>query len=335
VERTNAALDREPAFDATRVPRHPCRAVTEVLSGRYAPTPSGRLHLGNARTALLAWLWARALGGRFVLRVEDLDPQRSRAEHEREQLADLYWLGLDWDEGPDVGGPHGPYRQSERGSIYERALARLDTFDCTCTRRELREATLAPHGREPVYPGTCRHGPAHPERPRSARWRVPPGIASFDDAVFGQASEDVAAEAGEFVLRRSDGAWAYQLAVVVDDAAMGITHVLRGADLLPSTARQVLLQHALGLPTPRYAHAPLVLGPDGDKLSKRHGAPELAELRQGGADPQRVVAALARSVGLLPADVRRVEARSLVEGFDVARLPASDTVLDLAALRTE
>jgi len=305
--------------------------VTEVC-GRYAPTPSGRLHLGNARTALLAWLWARALGGRFVLRVEDLDPQRSRAEHEREQLADLRWLGLDWDEGPDVGGGHGPYRQSERGAVYEEALARLEVFECTCSRRELREATLAPHGREPVYPGTCREGAAHPGRPRAVRWRVPAGIVVVDDAVQGEQHEDVAAEVGEFVLRRSDGAWAYQLAVVVDDAAMGITHVLRGADLLHSTARQVLLQRTLSLSTPQYAHVPLVLGPDGEKLSKRHGAPELAELRLGGADPERVVAALARSVGLVGATVARVEARALVGDFEVGRLPASDTVLDLDAL---
>lgn len=307
--------------------------MTDVPSGRYAPTPSGRLHLGNARTALLAWLWGRALGGRFVLRVEDLDPQRSRADHEREQLADLRWLGLDWDEGPDVGGPHGPYRQSERGAIYEAALARLDTFECTCTRRELREATLAPHGREPVYPGTCRHGPTHPGRPRAVRWRVPPGIVSFEDAVMGPQREDVATEAGELVLRRADGAWAYQLAVVVDDAAMGITHVLRGADLRLSTARQILLQRTLGLPTPQHAHVPLVLGPDGEKLSKRHGAPELAELRLGGADPQRVVAALARSVGLVPPGVSTVQAHELVRDFDPSRLPAHDTVLDLAALR--
>jgi glutamyl-tRNA synthetase len=306
--------------------------VTEVLIGRYAPTPSGRLHLGNARTALLAWLWARALGGRFVLRVEDLDPQRSRAEHEREQLEDLRWLGLDWDEGPDVGGPHGPYRQSERGGIYEEALARLEVFECTCSRRELREATFAPHGREPVYPGTCREGPAHPERPRAVRWRVPAGIVGFDDAIQGEQREDVAVEAGEFVLRRSDGAWAYQLAVVVDDAAMGVTHVLRGADLLHSTARQVLLQRTLGLATPQYAHAPLVLGADGEKLGKRHGARELAELRLGGVDPQRVVAALARSVGLVEASVVRVEARALVGGFDVSRVPAGDTVIDLAVL---
>lgn len=306
--------------------------MTEVPCGRYAPTPSGRLHLGNARTALLAWLWARSLGGRFVLRVEDLDPQRSRADHEREQLADLHWLGIDWDEGPDVGGPHGPYRQSERAEIYEEALARLKTFECTCSRKELREATLAPHGREPVYPGTCRDGAAHPERPRAVRWRVPAGVVEFADAIQGAQREDVAAEAGEFVLRRADGAFAYQLAVVVDDARMGVTHVLRGADLLHSTARQILLQRTLGLPTPQHAHVPLVLGPDGEKLSKRHGAPELAELREGGADPQRVVAALARSVGLVGEGVVRVAAGDLVDGFDVTRVSVGDTVLDPASL---
>jgi glutamyl-tRNA synthetase len=184
-----------------------------------------------------------------------------------------------------------------------------------------------------VYPGTCRHGPTHPERPPAIRWRVPPGIVEVADAVQGRQREDVAAEAGELVLRRSDGAWAYQLAVVVDDAAMGITHVLRGADLWHSTARQVLLGRALGLPTPHYAHVPLVLGPDGDKLGKRHGAPELAALRHGGADPQRVVAVLARSVGLVGPAVARVEARALVDGFDVSRLPARDSVLDPEVLR--
>jgi len=300
--------------------------------GRYAPTPSGRLHLGNARTALVAWLWARALRGRFVMRVEDLDPGRSRAHFERDQLADLRWLGLDWDEGPQEGGPHGPYRQSERHDHYATAIARLSTFECTCTRRELREATVAPEGREPVYPGTCRDGVSHPERPRAVRWRPMSGIVELDDAVFGPSRQDVAAEVGEFVLRRSDGAWAYQLAVVVDDGAMGVTHVLRGADLLQSTARQVLLQRALGLPIPRYAHVPLVLGPDGRKLGKRHGAPDITRLREQRADPQRVVAVLARSLGLVGDGVKRVEARTLVPDFDLETVPTEDTVLDLDSL---
>lgn len=313
-----------PLGDAARV-SEPC--------GRYAPTPSGRLHLGNARTALLAWLWARSLGGRFVMRVEDLDPGRSRIQHEQDQLADLRWMGLDWDEGPDVGGPHGPYRQSERSELYAEALARLSTFECTCTRRELREATFAPHGREPVYPGTCRRGPTHPERPRAIRWHTPPGTVTVHDAVQGEHHEDVAAEVGEFVLRRSDGAWAYQLAVVVDDAAMGVTHVLRGADLWTSTARQVLLQQVLGLPTPAFAHVPLVLGPDGNKLGKRHGAPDVTRLRQEGADPQHLVATLARSAGLVGAGVERVRPRELVGDFEIAALPREDSVLDLETLR--
>jgi len=300
--------------------------------GRYAPTPSGRLHLGNARTALVAWLWARSLGGRYVMRVEDLDPGRSRAHFERDQLADLRWLGLHWDEGPERGGPHAPYRQSERGEHYEAALARLSTFPCTCTRRELREATFAPHGREPVYPGTCRDGPSHPERPRALRWRPAAGGVEVHDALMGALRQDVATEVGEFVLRRADGAWAYQLAVVVDDGAMGITHVLRGADLLDSTPRQVLLQRALGLPTPQYAHVPLVLGPDGRKLGKRHGAPDVTRLREASGDARRVVAVLARSLGLVGPGVAHVDAQALVPDFELDALPREDTVLELDAL---
>ncbi|MCH9681108.1 MAG: tRNA glutamyl-Q(34) synthetase GluQRS [Deltaproteobacteria bacterium] len=303
-----------------------------ISCGRYAPTPSGRLHLGNARTALLAWLWARAQGGRYVMRVEDLDPDRSRPVYERDQLDDLLWLGLPWDEGPRMGGPQAPYRQSERGQRYAAALADLETFECTCTRRELREATLAPHGREPVYPGTCRAAVSHPDRPAAVRWKVPPGVVEVDDLVAGRLREDVVKDVGDFVLRRTDQAWAYQLAVVVDDAAMGVTHVLRGADLVASTARQVLLQRTLGLPTPQYAHVPLVLGPDGAKLGKRHGAPDITRLREAGADPRRVVAWLANSAGLVPAGVQRVEAAALVADFDLAAVPREDVVLAPGAL---
>ncbi len=285
--------------------------------GRYAPSPTGRLHLGNARTALLAWLQARAAGGRFILRVEDLDPQRSKPEHERRQLEDLRWLGLDWDEGPDVGGKHGPYRQSERQELYWAALRRLDTYPCTCTRRELRETASAPHGVEPIYPGTCRAGTRHPGRPESLRWRTPVGEICFEDRIFGRQCQDPSVAVGDFVLHRGDGAWAYQLAVVVDDAAMGVTDVLRGADLLDSTARQIALGRALGLGIPRFAHAPLVVGADGEKLSKRHGAPDLSELRERGVDARIVVAVLARSANLVGAEVERVRAEELVGGFDL------------------
>ncbi|EDM80330.1 Glutamate--tRNA ligase [Plesiocystis pacifica SIR-1] len=313
--------------------------MTARVRGRYAPSPTGRLHLGNARTALLSWLQIRAQGGAYVMRVEDLDPQRSKAALEGRQLEDLRWLGLDWDEGPDVGGPHGPYRQSERFELYRAALEGLDTYPCTCTRKELREAASAPHGMGgAVYPGTCRDGSCHPERPASTRWRLPEDAAvAFEDRILGPCSQDVSAEVGDFVLLRADhsatggapAAWAYQLAVVVDDGAMGITEVLRGADLWASTPRQILLQRALGLPTPRYAHAPLVVGPDGNKLNKRHGAPDLSALREGGEDPRRVVAALARSAGLVGPGVERVSAQELIPDFDLAQVPREPGVLVL------
>jgi glutamyl-tRNA synthetase len=304
-----------------------------TLVGRYAPSPTGRLHLGNARTALLAWLQVRSAGGRLVMRVEDLDPQRSKPEHERRQLEDLRWLGLDWDEGPDVGGPHGPYRQSERGELYEAAFAQLEVYPCTCTRKELREAATAPHGAEPIYPGTCVAGPSHPERPAALRWRTPAAEVCVDDWVLGRRCQDVRAEVGDIVLRRADGAWAYQLAVVVDDAAMQVTEVLRGADLWESTPRQILLQRTLGLATPGYAHVPLVVGPDGEKLNKRHGAPDLSALREAGVDPRRVIAALARSARLIGDEVERVAAGELVASFDLAVIPREPGVLDHGRLR--
>jgi len=257
------------------------------------------------------------------MRVEDLDPQRSKAEHEVAQLDDLRWLGLDWDEGPDVGGAYGPYRQSERHDGYQHALDRLPTFLCTCTRRELREATLAPHGAEPVYPGTCRSVPSHPERAGAVRWRVPDGVVTVVDRVAGTLQQDLARDVGDVLVRRADGAWGYQLAVVVDDAAMGVTDVLRGADLFTSTPRQVALQKALGLPTPSYAHVPLVVSADGAKLSKRDGAPDLTALRESGADPRAVVATLARSCGLVGADVQRVTPSELIPDFARAGLPRS------------
>ena len=302
------------------------------VRGRYAPSPSGAQHLGNARTALLAWLSVRARGGAFVLRIEDLDPARCKRVYEDLVLTDLRWLGLDWDEGPDVGGPHAPYRQSERDAFYGAALARLATFACSCTRRELRQTSVAPHGIEPVYPGTCAMGPADPSRPLALRWHAPRERVVVDDEIAGTIEQDVETDIGDFVLRRGDGAWAYQLAVVVDDAAMAISEVVRGQDLLASTPRQVLLQRALGVATPRYAHVPLLLGPDGEKLSKRHGAPDMQTLREGGADPAKVVAALARSAGLVGADVRRVRPRELVADFELSRVAAALHVLELDAL---
>jgi len=281
--------------------------------GRFAPSPTGELHLGNARTALLAWLWARSEGGGFTMRVEDLDRPRVRPGLARRQLEELAWLGLTWDEGPDprtgedVGG-RGPYRQSARTERYEAALAALGdhVYECFCSRAEIAAAS-APHGPQddgPRYPGTCAHlsGAQRAERRRTRapalRLRVPPGPIAFRDELQGAQEFDPQATVGDFVLRRADGIFAYQLAVVVDDAGMGITQVLRGEDLLPSTARQILLYRLLGARAPRWAHAGLVASASGERLSKRDRAASLSALRAAGRDPAEVVARLCALSGL-------------------------------------
>jgi glutamyl-tRNA synthetase len=310
--------------------------------GRYAPSPTGPLHLGNARTALVAWLHARAAGGAYVMRVEDLDGPRVRPGMEARILDELRWLGLDWDEGPDLGGPHGPYRQSERSARYADALERLRAagrvYPCFCSRAEIAAAASAPHGASdegPRYPGTCRALPAAEVARRSAarrpawRFQVPSGAVAFEDLVHGPQAFDVGEATGDFVVMRADGIAAYQLAVVVDDAAMAITDVVRGDDLLPSTARQLLLFAALGLPAPRFAHVPLVVGEDGQRLAKRHGALSLGELRERGADPGAVAGLLGSLCGLAPAGARTSPA-ALVAGFDLARLPRAPATLDAA-----
>ena len=309
------------------------------VRGRFAPSPTGALHLGNARTALLAWLDARSRGGAFVLRMEDLDPQRSSAQAARQLLDDLRWLGLDWDEGPDVGGPHGPYAQSARGRWYDEAIARLvregKAYRCTCSRAEVARAAGAPHAGEegPRYPGSCRPRASHPGRPASVRLKVEPGLVAFDDLVAGPQAFDVSASAGDFVIQRADGVAAYQLAVAVDDAAMAITHVVRGDDLLASTPRQLLVYRALELPAPAFGHVPLVVGAEGERLAKRGGGLTLEALRARGVAPERVVGFLARSAGL--GEGEALAAGELVSGFRIDRLlraPARVTEDDLAAL---
>jgi glutamyl-tRNA synthetase len=311
------------------------------VRGRFAPSPTGALHLGNARTALLAWLHARAAGGRFVMRVEDLDRGRVRPGIMEAQLADLRWLGLDWDEGPDVGGPYAPYLQTERTEDYRAALHRLANagliFACSCSRRDIAAAASAPHGggeEGPRYAGTCRERPAGGwvdggplgEAPMALRFRTPSAEVCFHDLLQGRVCFDPAAETGDFVVRRKDGVAAYQLAVVVDDAAMEITHVVRAADLLSSTARQLLLYEALGLRAPAFLHVPLLLGADGERLAKRHGAVSLAEVRQAGVSPQRVAGWLAATCGLA-APGEEVSAVDLMARFDVARLPREATAV--------
>ncbi|BDG03884.1 tRNA glutamyl-Q(34) synthetase GluQRS [Anaeromyxobacter oryzae] len=315
-----------------------------LIRGRFAPSPTGPLHLGNARTALLSWLAARSAGGAYLMRVEDLDGPRVRPGLEARILDELRWLGLDWDEGPDVGGPAGPYRQSERLPRYAAALEALRAagavYPCFCSRAEIAAASQAPHGpgdEGPRYPGTCRDLPAAEVARRSAerrpawRFRVPEGTVAFDDAVHGRRVHEVLAETGDFVVARADGIPAYQLAVVVDDAAMGVTEVVRGDDLLPSTARQLLLYAALGLAPPRFGHVPLVVGEDGARLAKRHGARSLGELRDAGADPAAVTGLLAALSGLAPAGAR-VTPRALVSGFSLGKIGTAPAVLPAGAV---
>ena len=283
--------------------------------GRYAPSPSGPLHLGNLRTALLAWLFARSAGARFLVRVEDLDRGRSRPEHERSQLADLAAIGLDWD-GAVV-------RQSERGALYAAAIARLDTYPCYCTRAEIREAASAPHGTPGRYPGTCRELTATQRaqreaagRPPALRLRAGDARVAFEDRVLGLYEGVV----DDIVVRRNDGTAAYNLAVVVDDADQGVGEVVRGADLIDATPAQLFLAEALGLPRPAHAHVPLVLGADGARLAKRHGAVTLTERRARGEDAATVRARLLESAGL-PGALDEALAT-----FDPAALPHDPTV---------
>jgi glutamyl-tRNA synthetase len=285
--------------------------------GRFAPSPTGDLHVGNLRTALLAWLFARSQGARFLMRVEDLDSGRVRREFEASQLADLRAIGIDWD-GAIV-------RQSERQDLYAQALARLDAdgllYRCWCTRAEIREAASAAHGPLPegAYPGTCREltATAVAEREASGRppaWRVRAGTAAvtFEDRICRQFTGVV----DDFVVRRNDGAYAYNLAVVVDDAEQGIGEVVRGADLLDSTPRQLWLGERLGLPAPRHAHVPLTLGPDGTRLAKRHGAVTLAGRAALGQSPADVRRELLAPFGLGDC----VTMQELVEAFDPDRI---------------
>ncbi len=315
------------------------------VRGRYAPSPTGELHLGNGSTALLAWLSIRARGGTFVMRVEDLDRQRSRDELAEQCLQDLEWLGLDWDEGPDLGGPCAPYSQWERRGDYVRAFERLKgesrLYPCFCSRRDIANAPSAPQdpGEMRRYPGTCRaiaheEAMARVERNDRHAWRfrvdgeVSP---AFDDLVRRRWGQGRSAP-GDFVVYRADGVPAYQLAVVVDDAAMAIDEVVRGDDLLSSTPAQLLLYDALGLDAPLFGHVPLLLGTDGARLSKRHRGITLRELREAGHGPEAVVGRLAKLLGLRP-DAGPVTARDLVPGFDLASVAPAERghVVDPAA----
>lgn len=300
-------------------------AVKSEGAGRYAPSPSGELHLGNLRTALVAWLFARSTGRRFLLRIEDLDRARDAGAADA-QLASLAAIGIDWDGEPVL--------QTERGAAHDAAIAQLIdaglVYECTCTRKDILSAPTAPHAPPGAYPGTCRNRSDAERRaareaiaPRqpALRLRAPEGLSSlsFDDMILGEVRGDI----DDFVLRRGDGTIAYNLAVVVDDAAMGVDQVVRGDDLASSTPRQILLQRLLDLPSPpriEYAHVPLVLGPSGARLAKRDGAVTLGEILANGVSAAEVTAMFAESLGLAEPG-ERVSAQGLVERFDPRALP--------------
>ncbi len=297
-----------------------------IERGRFAPTPSGALHVGSARTAVASALAAWRSGGRWCLRFEDLDVTRAVSGAVEAMLEDLRWLGLAWDEGPGAAEPHAPYRQSERAGLYREALATLRrdgrVYPCACSRREVEGASMAPHGAEPVYPGTCAaRDPdeviaAARRRGREVSWRfrvdgARPAVTVRDE-VAGEFTQDVARDVGDFVVVRADGVAAYQLAVVVDDAAQEVTEVVRGDDLLASAPRQALLYEALGAEAPRWAHIPLVLGVDGQRLAKRHGAMGVRELRSRGHDPRLLLRSILTTLGVdgdLDAPLRAIAAR--------------------------
>lgn len=306
--------------------------------GRLAPSPTGYLHLGNARSFLLAWLQMRNMGGRVILRIEDLDTQRAAPNAAQQIVRDLCWLGLDWDNQltPD-------YFQSNRFPMYQQALATLQErgliYPCFCSRKELRSIASAPHGSDgPIYPGTCRQLTQAQQQQRSQekspafRCKVSQGtVVEQHDEVAGLQREDVAQTTGDFIVARADGVVSYQLAVVVDDLAMGVTHVLRGDDLLGSAPRQILLYRTFGATPPTFAHVPLILGEDGVRLAKRHGAVALRELRESGINAKQLVGWLAWSCGILDRP-EPATAMELIAEFSLQSITREATRLDASAL---
>ncbi|MEE2829710.1 MAG: glutamate--tRNA ligase family protein [Myxococcota bacterium] len=296
------------------------------VRGRFAPSPTGELHLGHAQTMLLCWLQVRSMGGVLVLRIEDVDRGRTRPGAEEGILRDLRWLGFDWDEGPDCGGPLGPYRQTECTERYLACLEQLAhrLFECTCTRKEIRLAAgvMEDHRGELRYPGTCRAAPAAAERSeRSIRVRVDEEVLCWDDLWLGPCREDTGQVCGDFILRAKNGDFTYQLACVADDIAEGITHVLRGEDLVDSTGRQILLHRWLGSDAPPlFAHTPLRKDGKGIRLAKSRGSPGLGVLREAGEDPRLLLAELAHGLGLVDEPGLALTPAELIPSFS-ERMP--------------
>ena len=317
--------------------------INDEVRVRFAPSPTGRLHIGGARTAIYNWAFARAQGGKFILRIEDTDPERSTEENTQVILRAMRWLGLDWDEGPEVGGPYGPYTQMQRMDTYREALERLKAagaaYPCFCTKEQLdkkREAAKAAQGGYDGYDGTCRHLDPKEAAARIAAgeshvWRlaVPENHKpiEFDDAAFGHVSFP-----GDFVddliLVRTDGSPTYNFACVVDDSNMAITHVIRGADHLNNTPKQILIYEALGKPVPKFAHLSMILGSDGQKLSKRHGATSVEEYRDRGYLPDTMVNFLALLGWSLDGETTIIPREMLCEKFSLDRITKKNAVFD-------
>ena len=294
------------------------------IKGRFAPSPTGHMHLGNIFAFLLAWLQVRKEKGKMVLRIEDLDSSRSKKVFEEDLINDLKWLGLDWDEGLDIVGDNccASYRQDERRSLYEEVFNNLDTYPCYCTRAEL--AASAQHGLagEAPYTGTCRNkkGEIKVNKEPSYRLVVPAGVeVEFVDLLQGKVRQNLAAEVGDFVVKRADGVHAYQLAVVIDDGLMGVSHVLRGADLLHYTARQIFLYRLLGFKEPIFTHVPLLCDFDGHKLSKRQKDLSVLSLRENGVLPEAIIGYLGYISGLLP-EFKEIKPRELLECFSLSKV---------------
>lgn len=307
----------------------------QSIIGRFAPTPSGRLHLGNLFCSLLAWLSAKAQGGEVVLRIEDLDQERTSMEYTRQAERDLAFLGLTWDRGGTAGGDG--YFQGKRSAFYQELLDRLEAqglvYPCFCSRAELHAAS-APHASDGdvIYSGKCRDlTPEQVEEKRKSRspalrLRVPNETVTFTDLHYGPVSQNLARDCGDFILRRSDGVFAYQLAVVGDDAAMGVTQVVRGRDLLSSTPRQIYLYRLLGFEPPQFAHTPLLLSSDGRRLSKRDRDVSLEALVEKGLSPEDIVGWLAYLAGLLDRP-EPAAAKELIPLFSWDKVPAEDVPL--------
>jgi glutamyl-tRNA synthetase len=315
---------------------HHSSLITHHYCGRLAPSPTGAQHVGNARTYLIAWLSARSHGGRIVLRLEDIDSPRVEAGAGLQAIDDLRWLGLDWDEGPVI--------QSERLPLYESALEKLKAqelvYPCTCSRGDIERAASAPHAEHegPAYPGTCASRSVADakklaDRPFAWRFRLPACPCEFIDGFQGATTINLREVGGDFVVWKSLGSGpAYQLAVVVDDAAQQVTEVIRGDDLVPSTPRQLLLDQALGLPAPRFTHVPLVVGPDGRRLAKRHGDTRLATLREAGVPPEALIGLLAWSCGWIDRS-EPITARHLIPLFRLEAIPPEPFVVTPEHLR--